>query len=55
MRQIARYRWRLESPKGKVMVDDLNFSNAYNAEQWVISYISSYSSWSFRLITLEEK
>lgn len=50
--QITRYRWELRSPKDHLMLD-LDFPDAYRAEQWILNYITSFQGWSFKLIKKE--
>ncbi len=53
LKQMSRYGWQLVSPKGNVMVDDLSFTDLYRAELWIISYVSSHSSWGYKIKPLQ--
>lgn len=53
MVQTGPYRWQLQSPTGKVMVDDLQLADIVKAENWVKSYISSWNDWTFEIIKKE--
>ncbi len=55
MIQVSRYRWNLVAPKGSVMVEGLLCSSSYEAEEWVKKYVSSWPTWSYEVITRQEK
>lgn len=55
MIQESRYRWKLVAPKGHTMLDNLYFSNAFKAEDWVKAYISTWPTWSYEVVINERK
>ncbi len=53
--QTNKYRWRLESDKGVVIMDDISANSSYDAEKWVRGYVSSFACWQYKIKPLEEK
>lgn len=47
--QVGPYRWKLISPTGHVMVDDLMLQ-PHRAEEWVKGYISSFNGWNYKIV-----
>ncbi len=50
MVQQTNQRWNLVAPKGHVLVEGLYFESAYKAEEWCKAYISSWTTWNYRVI-----
>ena len=50
--QTSKYQWRLLSPKGTVMVDDLAFPSQYKAEEWIKAFISGQMGWDYEILGL---
>lgn len=55
MIQTSKYRWKIVSPAGHVLLNDIHVNNIYNARKFVENYISSYRGWTYKLEPLEEK
>lgn len=55
MIQTSKHKWRLLGPKGNILIEDLNISCAYDAEQYVKSYISSFMSWTYEIIPINKE
>lgn len=55
MKQMTRNRWRIESWQGKILLDDIILTTAYDAEMFIKAYISSFPSWGYILITKDKK
>lgn len=49
MRQTSRYNWDIVSKKGSILQADLSFKDAYQAEQYVKNYITSFQSWDYEM------
>lgn len=49
MIQTSNHRWTLKTKKGIVLLDDIHVNSAYEAEQYVKAYISSYNDWSYEV------
>lgn len=49
MIQTSKHKWKLETPSGKVLVDDIVINNAYDAELYVKSFISSFLGWDYEV------
>ncbi len=52
--QLNKYRWRLESNKGVIIMDDISAHSSYDAEKWVRGYVSSFACWEYRIKPQEE-
>jgi hypothetical protein len=50
--QISRYRWKLVSYKGHVIVDEVMVTSSYKAEEWCKQYISSFPGWDYEIIPM---
>ena len=53
MRQLSKYQWQIESPKGHVIQTGISFASPYKAEQYVIRYVSGFLNWSYDLVLME--
>ncbi len=51
MIQVSKHRWDLVSPKGTVLTEGIILDSPFKAEEWVKSYISSYTGWSYEIMT----
>ncbi len=54
MIQVTKYRWKVISDSGNIILDDLLLASPYHAEEWIKSYISSFAGWKYLLITKED-
>lgn len=55
MRQTSKYRWRLESPSGNVLQDNISVQDAHKAAAYAQCYVSSYNNWDYKLIPFQEE
>lgn len=49
MKQLSKYQWEIVTKKGNIIKTDLSFKDAYQAEQYIISYITSFQNWSYEM------
>ena len=54
MIQTSKHKWRIETLHGIVLLDDITIDNRFQAEAFVISYISSYIGWTYEVLIKEE-
>ena len=50
LKQTSKYVWDLIAPKGHVMLEGLQFASAYKAEVWLKNYVSTWPTWSYKLV-----
>ncbi len=53
MIQRSKYRYDITTPKGFPLVEDLYFASPYKAEEYVAAYISTWTTWHYRMILQE--
>lgn len=44
--------WRIETPNGTILQSNVISHSAYEAEEYIKRYISSFPNWDYRLILL---
>ncbi len=49
MIQTSNHRWQIRTPKGILIVDDIHVNSAYEAEEYVKRYVSSYNDWTYEV------
>jgi hypothetical protein len=55
MVQVNKFKWRIESPMGFIITDDIIVENKILAEDFVRAWASSFVGWNYKVIPLEEK
>lgn len=55
MIQTSKHKWRIESPNGAILVEDLVIDSVKHAHDYVKGYISSFSGWSYELIPIRKE
>lgn len=49
MIQTNNHRWQIKTLKGILILDDIHVDSAYEAEEYIRKYISSYQGWSYEI------
>ena len=52
MIQTSKYHWQIVSPSGTIMQSELYLSSMDKARDYIRSYVSSYTTWTYELIPL---
>jgi hypothetical protein len=55
MVQTNKNGWRLETDNGTIILDDIILHSVEEARRFANAYISTWQSWDFSIITMEEK
>lgn len=53
MVQQTSYNWTITSENGVVIQAGLKLNNAYQAEEYITNYISSFTGWSYKMVRLQ--
>ena len=53
--QTSQHKWKLVTPQGTVLTEDLTLNSVFDAERYVKAYISSFSGWSYAIVPLSRR
>jgi len=53
--QVSKNRWKLETQDQVLILDDIMLYSIREAEDYAKAYISTWASWDFNVIPMEEK
>ena len=54
IKQVSKHKWRIETTKGIVLVDELILDNPNQADEYARCYVSSFTGWMYEVVPLEE-
>lgn len=51
--QKTKYTWKLVSPTGHIIQDNVSLHDEYRVIEYIKTYISSYDNWTYEVVWLE--